>query len=232
MKKLLKIIIGLFLLFAVIYFGAERFHIANIFIKDPEIEQAIEKVSPKENYVVLNNNIPKFDNKDITSTNAYEDYGNKDLLGRVTQANAVLGTELMPDKVRGDISSVKPTGWQQAKYNSIEGGWLYNRCHLIGYQLTGENDNSKNLMTGTRQFNVEGMLPFENYVADYIERTNNHVRYRVTPYFKGINALASGVIMEGFSIEDNGKGICFNLFIPNHQKGITIDYLTGNSSQE
>ncbi|RAV77528.1 DNA/RNA non-specific endonuclease [Aerococcus loyolae] len=232
MKKLLRFLLCLVELFAVIYFASDYFQLGKLFSKDSEIEQAIAQVTPSDNYIVLNNNIPKFENEYLISIDPYEDYGNKDLLGRVTEANAVLGNELMPDKVRKDISSVKPSGWKQMKYDLIEGGWLYNRCHLIGYQLTGENDNPNNLMTGTRQFNVDGMLPFENYVANYIECTNNHVRYRIIPYFKGINALASGVIMEGVSIEDNSKGICYNIFIPNHKEGITIDYLTVKSTQE
>ncbi|MHB2047906.1 DNA/RNA non-specific endonuclease [Aerococcus urinae] len=180
-------------------------------------------------YVEVNNNKPFFTDDDLKSSEAYEKYGDLDKLGRVTAANAVLGTELMPDKVRESISEVKPTGWKQARYVNIPGGWLYNRCHLIGYQLTGENANPKNLMTGTHWFNNEGMLPFENFVANYIEKTNNHVRYRVTPVFEGKNLLASGIYMEGYSIEDEGKGLCFNIYIPNRQKDVEINYADGSS---
>ena len=196
----------------------------------PQSENLI--VPPDQKYSVLNHNVPHFSNEEITRTEPFEKYGPLDKLGRVSAANAILGVELMPSKERGDISKVKPTGWKQKKYKKIEGGWLYNRCHLIGYQLTGQNDNPKNLMTGTREFNSEGMLPFENFVAHYIETTENHVRYRVTPVFEGNQLVAKGVIMEGFSIEDNGKGVQFNLYVPNRQKGIVIDYQTGASREE
>ncbi|MDK7050210.1 DNA/RNA non-specific endonuclease [Aerococcus sanguinicola] len=196
---------------------------------EPEAGGVVPQVPADQAYVAVNSNIPHFSNADISSTQAYEDYGQLDAYGRVTAANAVLGQELMPDEDRGDISSIRPTGWKQAKYPSVDGGWLYNRSHLIGYQLTGENANIRNLMTGTRYFNVEGMLPFENYVANYIEETGNHVRYRVTPVFEGENMLASGVYMEAFSIEDNGEGIKFNVFVPNRQPQVAIDYRTGAS---
>ncbi|MDK6940481.1 hypothetical protein HMPREF2829_02780 [Aerococcus sp. HMSC072A12] len=198
---------------------------------DPEAEAGgvVPQVPADQAYVAVNSNIPHFSNEDISSTQAYEDYGQLDTYGRVTAANAVLGQELMPDEDRGDISAIRPTGWKQAKYPTVDGGWLYNRSHLIGYQLTGENANIRNLMTGTRYFNVEGMLPFENYVANYIEETGNHVRYRVTPVFEGENMLASGVYMEAFSIEDNGAGIKFNVFVPNRQPQVAIDYRTGAS---
>lgn len=182
-----------------------------------------------DTYVTVNNNIPYFTDADITSIEAYEEYGPLDSLGRVTAANAVLGVELMPAEERGAISSVKPTGWQQAKYANVPGGWLYNRSHLIGHQLTGEDANPENLMTGTRWFNTEGMLPFENFVANYIETTENHVRYRITPVFEGDNLLASGIYMEGFSIEDNGEGLQFNIYVPNRQPGVEIDYADGSS---
>lgn len=180
-------------------------------------------------YVVVNDNVPFFSNEDISSTEAWEMYGDLDYLNRVTEANALLGVELMPAEERGSISSVYPTGWNQEKYDIVSGGWLYNRSHMIGFQLTGENANWKNLMTGTRSFNVDGMLPFENTVADYIERTENHVRYRITPHFKGENLLAHGVFMEAFSIEDNGDGVMFNVYVPNKQTGVNIDYSNGKS---
>ncbi len=189
----------------------------------------VRTVPAGQTYIEINNNIPYFTDADITSTEAYESYGELDSLGRVTAANAVLGVELMPTTERGDISDIKPTGWQQAKYANVSGGWLYNRSHLIGHQLTGEDANARNLMTGTRWFNVEGMLPFENFVANYIEQTENHVRYRVTPAFEGDNLLASGVYMEGFSIEDNGATIQFNIYVPNIQPDVEINYADGSS---
>lgn len=182
-----------------------------------------------EPYIVENDNIPYFSDQEIEQAEVYAEYGELDALGRVTEANAVLGQELMPDKEREDISGVKPTGWQQAKYANVDGGWLYNRSHLIGFQLTGENANPKNLMTGTRYFNVEGMLPFENYVANYIEETGKLVRYRITPVFEGNNLLASGVFMEALSIEDYGESLRMNVYIPNVQPGVEIDYATGDS---
>lgn len=179
-------------------------------------------------YVVVNNNQPDFAESDMT-TNSFETYSDLDALGRCGIAYANIGQDLMPSEDRGNISDVKPSGWQSVEYDGIDGGYLYNRCHLIGYQLTAENANEKNLITGTRYLNVEGMLPFENMVADYIQETGNHVLYRVTPLFEGDNLVASGVQMEAKSVEDNGAGILFNVFCYNVQPGITIDYATGNS---
>ena len=136
----------------------------------------------------------------------------------------------MPTEDRGDIGQVKPTGWHTVKYDCVDGKYLYNRCHLIGYQLTGENANEENLITGTRYLNVEGMLPFEDLVADYVQETDNHVLYRVTPVFEGDNLVASGVQMEGWSVEDEGEGVCFNVYVYNVQPGVTIDYATGESA--
>lgn len=195
----------------------------------PPSNQSPPEVPEGETYAVVNDNIPYFADEDLISTEAYEDYGPLDSLGRVTAANAVLGVELMPAEERGSISDVTPTGWNQARYVNVSGGWLYNRSHLIGFQLTGENANPNNLMTGTRWFNVEGMLPFENFVANYIETTENHVRYRITPVFEGDNLLASGIYMEGFSIEDNGAEVQFNIYVPNIQPGVEIDYSDGSS---
>ena len=135
----------------------------------------------------------------------------------------------MPTEERGAIGQVKPTGWHTIKYDIVDGKYLYNRCHLLGYQLTGENANTKNLITGTRYLNVDGMLPFENMVAEYVEVTGNHVMYRVTPHFEGTNLLASGVQMEAYSVEDDGEGVCFNVYVYNAQPGIEIDYATGDS---
>ena len=184
-----------------------------------------------EPYVVINDNNPDFIEADMT-TASFESYGELDGLGRCTTAYANIGKDLMPTEKRGSIGEVKPTGWQTAKYDNVDGKYLYNRCHLIGYQLTGENANAKNLITGTRYLNVDGMLPFENMVADYIKETNNHVLYRVTPVFSGDNLVASGVHMEAESVEDNGDGILFNVYCFNAQPGIAIDYATGDSHQD
>lgn len=182
-----------------------------------------------EPYVEINGNIPYFTEDEYT-TESYEKYGELDELGRCTEAVACIGQDLMPTEERDSISSVIPSGWENAEYDCIVGKHLYNRCHLIGFQLTGKNANEENLITGTRFLNTEGMLPFENMIADYIKETNNHVLYRVTPIFKGSNLVASGVLMEGYSIEDNGNGICFNVYCYNNQPSITIDYATGKSS--
>lgn len=196
-----------------------------------DIEQAISEVPAysKEAYAVVNNNIPFFNDTDLT-TKSYESYGNLDSLGRCGVAISSIGKDIMPTEDRENIGSIKPTGWHSVRYDGIDGNYLYNRCHLIGYQLTGENANEKNLITGTRYMNVTGMLPFENMVADYIKETNNHVLYRVTPVFEGDNLLASGVLIEAKSVEDDGKGIEFNVYCYNVQPGITIDYATGESS--
>ena len=179
-------------------------------------------------YVSINNNIPFFSDSEMSNT-SYENYGNLDTLGRCTVCVASVGQDIMPTEERGKIGSVKPTGWHTVKYDFVDGKYLYNRCHLIGYQLTGENANTKNLITGTRYLNIEGMLPFENMVADYVKETNNHVMYRVTPVFDGDNLLATGVLMEGKSVEDSGEGILFCVFAYNVQPGVTIDYMTGDS---
>ena len=180
-------------------------------------------------YVVINNNNPGFIESDKKAV-SFEKYSPLDSKGRCGVAFACVGKDLMPTGERGSIGSVKPSGWHTVKYAGIDGNYLYNRCHLIGWQLTGENANERNLITGTRYLNIEGMLPFENMVADYIKETNNHVLYRVTPIFKGDNLLASGVQMEAYSVEDNGRGICFNVYCYNAQPGITINYADGSSS--
>ena len=181
-----------------------------------------------EAYTVLEGNVPDFTEEDLTGE-AFESYSRLDSLGRCGTAFACLGPELMPTEERGDISSVKPTGWHSVQYDFVDGKSLYNRCHLIGYQLTAENANKENLITGTRYLNVEGMLPFENLVADYVKETENHVLYRVTPIFEGNNLVASGVQMEAMSVEDNGEGVCFNVYCYNVQPGVVIDYATGDS---
>ncbi len=180
------------------------------------------------NYVVLNNNEPNFTESDYT-TDSFERYSELDSLGRAKVAYANIGVDLMPTEERGSIGQVKPSGWHLVKYDIVNGKYLYNRCHLIGFQLTGENANEKNLITCTRQMNTVGMLEFENKVANYIKSTNNHVLYRVTPIYKDDNLLASGVVMEAYSVEDSGEGIKFNVFVYNVQDGIDIDYKTGDS---
>ena len=180
-------------------------------------------------YVVIDDNQPDFPEEDRTSTESFETYSPLDALGRCGTAYANIGRDLMPTEDRESISSVTPTGWINRQY---DGEYLYNRCHLIGFQLTGENANEENLITGTRYMNVDGMLPFENLVADYVTETDNHVLYRVTPVFEGQNLVASGVQMEAWSVEDDGDGVCFNVYVYNVQPGITIDYATGESWQE
>lgn len=179
-------------------------------------------------YVVLQDNVPNFDNQDFT-TQAFETYSPLDELGRCGVAYANICTELMPTQDRGSIGQVKPSGWHTVTYDIVDGRYLYNRCHLIGFQLAGENANQQNLITGTRYMNVDGMLPFEDQVADYVKETDNHVLYRVTPIFQGENLVASGVQMEAYSVEDNGEGVCFNVYVYNVQPGIGIDYATGES---
>lgn len=181
-----------------------------------------------EPYTAVNNNEPYFTSDNLT-TEAFENYSELDALGRCGVAYANVCLDTMPTEKRGSISEVKPTGWHSVKYDNVDGKSLYNRCHLIGYQLTAENANQQNLITGTRYLNVDGMLPFENMVADYVKETDNHVLYRVTPIFTGYNLVADGVLMEGYSVEDEGDGICFCVYAYNVQPGITIDYATGDS---
>lgn len=179
-------------------------------------------------YVAINGNEPSFLDGEMT-TSSYEVYSPLDELGRCGAASACVGVDLMPTEDRGSIGQVKPTGWQTVKYDCVDGKYLYNRCHLIGYQLTGENANKQNLITGTRYLNVEGMLPFENMVADYVKETDNHVLYRVCPVYEGDNLVAGGVTMEARSVEDNGEGVSFHVYVYNVQPGVEIDYATGES---
>lgn len=181
-----------------------------------------------EPYVAINNNTPGFNDEELTTT-SFETYSTLDYLGRCGVAYACIGTDLMPTEDRGSISEVTPSGWINKEY---DGQYLYNRCHLIGFQLSGENANKRNLITGTRYMNVEGMLPFENMIADYVHETDNHVLYRVTPIYDGTNLVASGVQLEAESVEDDGEGVLFNVYVYNVQPGITIDYATGESWQE
>ena len=180
-------------------------------------------------YTIVNDNEPKFDESDFT-TEAFETYSDLDNLGRCGVAYANICKELMPTEKRGKIGMIKPSGWHTVKYPEIiKDRYLYNRCHLIGFQLAGENANEKNLITGTRYLNVDGMLPFEDEIADYVNNTGNHVLYRVTPVFDGDNLIASGVQMEAESVEDSGEGVKFNVYCYNVQPGIGIDYATGDS---
>lgn len=182
-------------------------------------------------YVEINGNVPEFTESDFITV-SFESYSELDSLGRCGVAYANIGIDLMPTEDRGDISSVRPTGWHSVKYDFVDGNYLYNRCHLIGYQLTAENANEENLITGTRYLNVEGMLPFENLVADYVHETENHVLYRVTPIFEDDNLVANGVQMEAMSVEDEGEGILFNVYCYNVQPGVVIDYATGDSWED
>lgn len=180
-------------------------------------------------YTIVNDNEPEFDESDFT-TEAFETYSDLDNLGRCGVAYANICKELMPTEKRGKIGMIKPSGWHTVKYPEIiKDRYLYNRCHMIGFQLAGENANEKNLITGTRYLNVDGMLPFEDEIADYVNNTGNHVLYRVTPVFNGDNLVASGVQMEAESVEDSGEGVIFNVYCYNVQPGIGIDYATGDS---
>lgn len=238
MNQLLRVFIIIIILAISIFFGEDILNISQnenttvdtIATNQTAVYLNIEDIPEYtgEIYVEINNNKPYFEESEYTKE-SFEKYSNLDELGRCGVAYANISKETMPPEgdERGSISSVKPTGWEQVKY---DGEYLYNRCHLIGYQLSDEDANELNLITGTRYFNVNGMLPFENKVADYIkENENNHVLYRVTPIFEGENLLAKGVEMEAYSIEDNGQGVCFNVFVYNVEPGVTIDYLTGKS---
>lgn len=219
MKKLLILLLAVLLLA-----GCTGPEIA----RAPEISMEEIPAYAGEPYVVIHDNVPSFTQEDLV-TDSYESYSELDALNRCGVVMACIGQDLMPTQERGSIGQVKPTGWQTVKYDCVDGKYLYNRCHLIGFQLTGENANECNLITGTRYLNVEGMLPFENMVADYVTETGNHVLYRVTPIFEGDNLVASGVQMEAQSVEDDGEGIAFNVYCYNVQPGVEIDYATGDS---
>ena len=231
-QKIAKYIISLIIVATLGILGYFNTDLDNF--KQINIQQSFDLSSvPKYSgmpYVILNENIPDFEENDNT-TNPFETYSKLDYLGRCGVAFANICTDIMPTEERGEIGMIKPSGWHTVKYDIVNGKYLYNRCHLIGYQLAGENANEKNLITGTRYLNVEGMLPFENQVAEYVQKTKNHVLYRVTPIFEGENLVASGVQMEAKSVEDNGSGIQFNVFVYNVQPGIEIDYSTGESRQ-
>lgn len=188
-----------------------------------------EEVVP---YQCLNENQPSFTKKEKKTKKSFEKYSKLDSLGRCQTAFANIGQDLMPTGERQSIGAVKPSGWHTVKYDNVDGKYLYNRCHLIGHQLSGENANRRNLITGTRYMNTEGMLPFENQIAEYVRNTDNHVLYRVTPLYDGDDLVAKGVQMEAYSVEDKGQGVCFNVFVYNIQPGIEIDYTTGESQEE
>lgn len=243
MKKLIALLLALLMLGALT--GCEEEEVAQALdiaiavleeIEEYEEVEALgegEAIPPfsGDAYIAINGNVPFFVEEEYT-TEAYEYYSELDELGRCGVTMACIGVEIMPTEDRGEIGSVKPTGWKSVKYDCVDGKYLYNRCHLIGFQLAGENANKQNLITGTRYLNIEGMLPFENLVADYVQETENHVLYRVTPIFEGDNLVASGVVMEGLSMEDGGEDISFCVFAYNAQPGITIDYATGDSWEE
>ena len=226
MKTLRKTILPLILIFILALCGCT--------LNSPELNRSLSASLSdipqfdSKPYVAINGNEPEFAEEELT-TESYEAYSELDALGRCGTAVANIGRDLMPSEKRESIGQVKPSGWQTVKYDFVDGKYLYNRCHLIGFQLTGENANERNLITGTRYMNVEGMLPFENMVADYVKETGNHVLYRVTPVFEGENLVASGVQIEAESVEDGGSGISFNVYIYNNQPGVEIDYRTGDS---
>ena len=201
-----------------------------ILLVNKQTNYNIEEIPEYNNqpYVIINNNKPNFTDNDYKSK-TFEKYSKLDILGRSGVALANIGKELMPTEKRESIGMIKPSGWHTVKYDNIEGKYLYNRCHLIGYQLTGENSNKRNLITCTRYMNTVGMLQFENEVAEYIRKTNKHVLYRVTPIYEKNNLLATGVQIEASSVEDKCKKICFNVFVYNVQDGVEIDYKTGES---
>lgn len=197
-------------------------------VGNTEFDLSLVPEYSSEPYVVINDNVPYFTVDDLT-TESFEDYSDLDELGRCGVAYACIGQDIMPTEKRGDISSVKPTGWVQNKYDFVDGKSLYNRCHLIGYQLAGENANPLNLVTGTRYLNVMGMLPFENMVADYVKEAGGHVLYRVTPIFEDDELVCRGVLMEAESVEDAGDSVEYNVYIYNVQPGVEIDYETGDN---
>lgn len=227
-KKLTLGSVVVIILLLVVYFVMPSPETANETETVPAISLEEVPEYSGEPYVILNENVPQFTQEDYV-TESYELYADLDALNRCTYTMACIGQDLMPTEDRGSIGQVKPTGWVTAKYDFVDGKYLYNRCHLIGFQLTGENANEMNLITGTRYMNVDGMLPFENMVADYVKETGNHVLYRVIPVFDGDNLVASGVTMEAWSVEDNGEGICFYVYVYNVQPGVEIDYATGES---
>lgn len=230
MKKKGKLIVLILLLGVLFYCKDDIYNYTYSLINSGSSSSNMEDIADYNgnSYVIVNDNNPYFKEEEYT-TDSFEKYSELDSLGRCGVAYANISKELMPTEKRGSIGSIKPSGWHTVKYDHIDGKYLYNRCHLIGYQLTGENTNEKNLITCTRSMNTKGMLQFENMVTKYIKDTGNHVLYRVTPVFEGNNLVATGVEMEAYSVEDNGKGIKFNVFVYNIEDGIIIDYKTGDS---
>ncbi len=229
-KQSFVVLMILFLGFNVVYYLSED--VQSLFQEHPlvSVSYGLSEVPSYtgDPYVLINDNVPEFREEDYT-TSEQEIYSALDDLGRCGVAFAKVGLETMPTEERGSIGMIKPSGWHTVKYDIVDGKYLYNRCHLIGYQLTGENANPQNLITCTRFMNTVGMLEFENQVASYVKDTGNHVLYRVTPIFEGTNLVASGVQMEAQSIEDEGRGISFNVYVYNVQDGIIIDYASGDS---
>lgn len=235
-KKIITAIVGVCFSLSALVFGdiipQEQGYLPNISNISVDREDYNIPEYSEKTYVEVNHNQPYFTDDELT-TEPFEVYSELDLLGRCGVAYANVCQELMPTKERGQIGKVKPSGWHTVKYPGvIKDLYLYNRCHLIGFQLAGENANEKNLITGTRYLNVEGMLPFENEVADYVDETNHHVLYRVTPIFTDDNLVADGVLMEAYSVEDSGEGVSFCVFVYNVQPGIEIDYRTGESRKK
>ena len=230
MKKKGKLIVLILLLGVLFYFKDDIYNYTYSIINSGSSSSNMEDIADYNgnSYVIVNDNNPYFKEEEYT-TDSFEKYSELDSLGRCGVAYANISKELMPTEKRDSIGFIKPSGWHTVKYDHIDGKYLYNRCHLIGYQLTGENANEKNLITCTRSMNTKGMLQFENMVTKYIKDTGNHVLYRVTPVFEGNNLVATGVEMEAYSVEDNGKGIKFNVFVYNIEDGVIIDYKTGDS---
>lgn len=231
-KHFLSYLICILLIFNFGITGCSRLTVHNdVHIQSGSCAENVSEVSEFSGspYEVINGNVPEFNEEDY-ATEPFEMYSKLDSLGRCGAAYANICKEIMPTQKRGEIGMIKPSGWHTVKYDFVDGMYLYNRCHLIGYQLSGENANEENLITGTRYMNTQGMLPFEDMVDDYVDATDNHVLYRVTPVYEGNNLVADGVQMEGWSVEDNGAGICFNVYVFNVQPGVNIDYATGESS--
>ena len=232
LKDGLNLLLSVIIALCSVIFQGEEWNIPELLPAAPTYSESLSLESVPAYagtpYVVLAGNQPDFSEEELLQLGE-EVYSPMDQLGRCGPAFAVIGPETMPVEERGPIGQVKPSGWHLVKYDCVDGKYLYNRCHLIGYQLSGENANRENLITGTRYLNVQGMLPFENEVADYVEETGNHVAYRVTPVFQEKELLARGVQMEAWSVEDQGAGVCFNLYVYNVQPGVEIDYATGES---
>ncbi len=232
-KKLISSLCSVLLLLGIYFFQDQLIEIIEPSTKGNFVSYGMSSVPEQEEnlYKVLNNNQPTFTEEE-KKLKSFESYSELDSLGRCGTAFALVSEQTMPKEERGKIGMIKPSGWHTVKYSFVDGKYLYNRCHLIAYQLTGENANEKNLITCTRTMNTKGMLPFENEVAKYVKETKNHVLYRVKPIFKDKNLLASGVEMEAYSIEDSGKGIFFHIYVYNKEPKVWIDYKTGESKEE